>query len=97
MVVRVQDVMPTLARADLAKIDIEGAEWPILSDPRLHRGPAAIAVEFHERGCPGASTVESATRLLEQAGFEIVQPSRPLGPDEFPHQQGMLWALRRPG
>ena len=30
-----RDVLPPMAEADLVKIDIEGGEWPILTDPRF--------------------------------------------------------------
>ena len=39
--VPVVDVLPELAAADLVKIDIEGAEWPILADPRFRRATSA--------------------------------------------------------
>src|SRR2546430_2382876 len=46
--VRAADALPHLAEADLAKVDIEGAEWPIIGDPRLaNGGPRAVVLEYH--------------------------------------------------
>jgi FkbM family methyltransferase len=43
-----RDVFPFLANADLVKIDIEGAEWEILADPRLADLEAvALVLEYH--------------------------------------------------
>ena len=99
--VQVHDVMPIVSSADLVKIDIEGGEWDILADARLQDGPTAIALEYHSSGCPSPPADRHATHLLIEAGFEIVAPSRPFTPDEFPEHQGMLWAIRpredRPG
>ena len=95
MEVRVEDVMPLLADARLAKIDIEGGEWALLQDERLKRGPAAIVLEFHPAGCPGTRTDEAAERLLAEAGYGVVPPPRPFSAGEFPPGQGLRWAVRR--
>ena len=43
-----------MAEADLVKIDIEGGEWPILTDPRFAQLPTpALVIEYHPAGCPG--------------------------------------------
>ena len=54
------DVLPELDAADLVKIDIEGAEWDLLADPRFGRTrPRVVVLEYHEEGCPRArSTVD---------------------------------------
>jgi FkbM family methyltransferase len=88
-----QDVLPALSEADLAKIDIEGGEWAILTDERLRAGgPRALVLEYHERNCPGPSPREEAIGRLEHAGYTIV-------PDSYPanrrrERQGLLWAMR---
>ena len=48
------DVFATLeGHVALLKIDIEGAEWAILEDPRLAALDAeAIVLEWHAMGCP---------------------------------------------
>jgi FkbM family methyltransferase len=97
IVVRIEDVMPLLAASDLAKIDIEGGEWDILSDERLRAsGPSALVLEFHADRCRAADPERVATDLLLAADYELVPPPRPFYADEFPAGQGMLWATRRP-
>lgn len=86
------DVLPWLAEADLAKLDIEGGEWDILADPRLATaGPAALVLEYHPHRCPGRDATATARALLAAAGYavEAVRP-RPDG-------VGMLWAFRVAG
>jgi FkbM family methyltransferase len=51
------DVFPLLAGMELVKLDIEGAEWPILEDPRFRELDAAcIALEYHPEGSPPNGT-----------------------------------------
>lgn len=84
------DVLPELARAELAKIDIEGAEWPILLDPRLGcPGPAAIVLEFHSAGCPQADPAVAARDALARAGYRIEWHLDDGAP-------GLLWAVKEP-
>jgi FkbM family methyltransferase len=93
--VPVEDVMPLLAVADLAKIDIEGGEWALLSDERLRTGgPDAVVLEFHADGCPAADPERAASDLLAAAGYRTVPPPRAFHDYEFPTGQGMLWAAR---
>ena len=68
--VEVRDVLPLLDTADLAKIDIEGGEWPLLEDPRLATaGVRALVLELHELA-PGDKTYrDRAKHLLREAGF----------------------------
>jgi FkbM family methyltransferase len=64
------DVFPYLDNADLVKIDIEGSEWPILTDPRFAGIPAkTVLMEYHPAGCPGRDARKEAERLLRDAGF----------------------------
>jgi FkbM family methyltransferase len=87
--VRAVDVMPFLQRADLAKVDIEGAEWAILSDERfLSVAPPALALEHHPYLSPGDPR-STTRRLLHDAGYEVLR-ALDLAPG-----QGLLWALRR--
>jgi FkbM family methyltransferase len=84
------DVLPALADADLVKIDIEGAEWDLLADPRfLHLRPTVVVLEYHERGCPQSNPMEAAERSLRSAGLEVVHAGRK---PEF--GAGIVWGSR---
>lgn len=84
------DVLPLLRRVDLAKIDIEGGEWPILGDPRWPAcAPPLLALEFHPDGCPENDYQAAAIKALDIAGMDhMLIPDTPIG-------AGMLWAWRR--
>lgn len=70
--VEVVDAFDLLAGADLVKMDIEGAEWPILQDPRFADLPiTALVLEYHPQGSPEADTEALVRRLLADAGFSI--------------------------
>ncbi len=80
----------TLQPCDVLKIDIEGGEWPILTDARLSDLEArAIVMEWHQPGCPYPDSQAAAKRLLAEAGF-TGQDVRP----ELDGQIGTLWAWR---
>lgn len=82
------DVFPLLAGTDLVKIDIEGAEWPILQDPRFGELEATgLVLEYHPEGSPGADPARTAQTLLTNAGFVVVA--------HHPKDTGtgVLWAL----
>jgi FkbM family methyltransferase len=86
------DVLPYLKDADLVKIDIEGAEWAILEDPRLTRArPSILVLEYHEAGCPHPDAAQAAERALRSARFDVVPAGRK---PQF--GAGLLWALARP-
>jgi FkbM family methyltransferase len=77
-------------RLDLVKMDIEGGEWPILTDARLARLPARVLVmEWHEHRCPHPSPRAYACDLLGAAGFvrQWHEPGRFAS-------NGLLWAWR---
>jgi FkbM family methyltransferase len=87
--VDVVDILPRLAGADLVKMDIEGAEWPIFRDPRFPSlGISALVLEYHPQGAPETDTAAAARRLLRDAGFTVGEPFRQYGP------VGMIWAWR---
>ena len=47
------DVFPHLHDADLLKIDIEGGEWPLLTDARFRDlSVRAIVLEYHAHNAP---------------------------------------------
>jgi FkbM family methyltransferase len=84
------DVFPYLAEAQLVKIDIEGAEWPILADPRFHRLRApAIVLEYHQMGCPGNDPKAEAEAGLRAAGYRIAP-----GPAKPEYGAGIIWGWR---
>ena len=71
------DVLPYLADADLAKIDIEGAEWALLADPRFADScPSIVVLEYHNVGSPQADPAEAAANALRAAGHEVVHAGR---------------------
>jgi FkbM family methyltransferase len=80
------DVLPRLPEFDLAKIDVEGAEWELLADKRFAEvGPHALALEFHTHLAPPAADAEAA---LSAAGYSLE------GRLAFGEGHGLLWALR---
>jgi hypothetical protein len=86
------DVFPHLQNADLLKIDIEGGEWPLLTDARFHKlSVPAIVLEYHGYNSPlPGESGKTARSLLERCGYAVVETHRhPLG-------LGMLWAWRSP-
>ena len=85
--VPVIDVMPDLLKADLVKIDIEGAEWQIVDDPRFHELSAlVVAFEYHAWGCPADNPRAAADQVLRAAGYNVVHDG------ENPAvEAGVLW------
>ena len=82
------DALSLIAGSDLLKMDIEGGEWAILSDPRLGDDPPrALCLEYHLWQCPGADPTATVRTLLEQAGLHIVALR------EEGHG-GVVWAVR---
>ena len=75
---------------DLLKMDIEGGEWSILSDPRMAELQARVVVmEWHWRFAPRADAHGAALDLLSRAGYEVhadhVEPRT---------GTGLVWARR---
>jgi FkbM family methyltransferase len=88
--VRAVDVMPFLARADFAKIDIEGGEWAILGDERFASvAPVALALEHHPYLAPDEGPDAASRRLLGAAGYAILSVL------DLAPGQALVWALRR--
>ncbi|HWX96750.1 MAG TPA: FkbM family methyltransferase [Solirubrobacteraceae bacterium] len=84
------DVLPQVASAGLVKMDIEGGEWAILSDPRFATHPPQVVVlEYHPEGCPDGDPRAAADRALKQAGLETAPIWH--GEDGY----GMVWGWRR--
>jgi FkbM family methyltransferase len=89
--VRAVDVLPAMNDADLVKMDIEGGEWSILSDPRFTELSArALVLEYHAHLAPTADPRAAAHGFLTSAGYEVIEV--PL--TGATAGQGMLWAWR---
>lgn len=87
--VAARDVFAALDGVDLLKIDIEGAEWELLGDPRFEalRCPV-VSLEYHPHLRPGSDGAALARAALERAGYEVIASS---GGDR---DTGVLWGVR---
>ena len=64
------DTNALIADVDLVAMNLRGAEWTLLSDPRFRESAARVViVECHESGCPEADPVAAAGRFLAGAGY----------------------------
>ncbi|MGO9488728.1 MAG: FkbM family methyltransferase [Solirubrobacteraceae bacterium] len=87
--VRVVDLFEQDHDVDLMKMDIEGGEWSILTDPRLAELRAdAIVLEWHAVGCPEPDPRAATIGLLRSAGYTEIEETEDLG------HRGVLWAWR---
>jgi FkbM family methyltransferase len=76
------DVFPFLEGADLLKMDIEGAEWALLGDPRF--GAARnVVMEYHPMLGPDPDPRRLVLELFAARGYRVVV-------DEAP----MIWAVK---
>jgi FkbM family methyltransferase len=82
-VVRLDDVLADLPRADVMKIDVEGAEPLVLrgADDVLARSPnVAIICEVNPRGlAAGGSSAEELVELLQGLDFHVHRIDEPSG------------------
>jgi FkbM family methyltransferase len=84
------DAFDACRDADLVKMDIEGAEWAILTDRRLSELRAyAIVLEWHLLESPEPDAAGFATHLLRSAGFVHTR-----GQAAESGGNGLLWAWR---
>jgi FkbM family methyltransferase len=84
------DVLPLLAEVDLAKLDVEGAEWPIILDDRFRSSAtSAVVLEYHESTSPEQDARALAERVLGEAGYSVALTGADpnLG-------TGLIWAWR---
>jgi FkbM family methyltransferase len=89
--VPVRDVLARGGDVDLLKVDIEGAEWPLIADPRFVEIPArVIALEYHLERCPSDDPLAAATSALERAGYEVAPANI-----TAPRGHGMVWGWRK--
>jgi FkbM family methyltransferase len=89
VLVEARDVFRWIDRADLVKIDIEGAEWELLGDPRFRSIGACVALEYHPERCLGDNPRSEAIRALESAGFSWRDAQFSSTEDH-----GMIWAWK---
>ena len=88
--VAVTDVLPEISKSNIVKMDMEGAEWAIISDPRFQSAsPEVLVMEYHAHLCPAAEPRSAANDALHRAGYEVRQIF-----DEPDHRVGMVWAVR---
>jgi FkbM family methyltransferase len=84
------DALELLADADFVKMDIEGAEWDLLLDPRFaDSAPPVLVMEWHQRGCPTPDAYQAATDILRRAGYEVAGERPDAG-----ITWGSIWAWR---
>ncbi|HTA43056.1 MAG TPA: FkbM family methyltransferase [Bryobacteraceae bacterium] len=82
------DAVARLGTVDLVKLDCEGAEWDIFSDPRPWANVRHLAMEYHLWARPSLS-VDHLRHHLSALGFsEIVIEPDPAG------NWGMAWGRR---
>lgn len=89
--VEIYDIFEDLGemRIDLFKMDIEGGEYDILSDPRFHTlNIRYLVMEWHRALDVGSSGGFLCSRILEKYGFEILKTT------EIEKPQGVLWAVK---
>ncbi|MEA2474927.1 MAG: hypothetical protein QOE06_2842 [Thermoleophilaceae bacterium] len=96
--VAARDPFPFLGGADLAKIDIEGAEWALLDDDRFAGArPRAVVLEYHSAGCPAGNAKRHASDRLRAMGYEVLAAPGDTNPDKGDFWgQGLLWAWLAP-
>jgi FkbM family methyltransferase len=84
------DVLARAQDVHLLKVDIEGAEWDLLQDPRFESLPArVVALEYHAERCPEPDSRGFAAARLEAAGFRVTD-----GGLDAPPGHGMVWGWR---
>lgn len=88
LTVRAVDFFTLLDGADLVKLDVEGAEWNLISDPRWEglRAPV-VMLEHHALGAPGDAAA-AAEEALHRVGYTV---ERTAGE---PDGTGVLWGVR---
>jgi len=84
------DSFSLLDGIDLLKIDVEGAEWPMLADPRwAELEVPVVMLEYHPHGAPSENPEADARRALADAGYE----TWPM--HGAPDRTGIVWGLKR--
>ncbi len=85
-----RDVFSLLDDVDLLKVDIEGAEWPILADSRLSEVDVPIVMlEYHPHGAPSSKPADAVRSALEDAGYDATWSMH-----GAPDGTGVVWGMR---
>jgi FkbM family methyltransferase len=85
------DVLPLVAEANVLKMDMEGSEWAVLTDPRFAAGaPEVLVMEYHAHLCPEPDARAMTHRLLSDAGYDVSEIF-----DEPELGIGMVWGVLR--
>ena len=70
---RTEDVLPPMADCDFLKLDIQGGEWPLLTDARFDKLSAvALVLEMHPRAAPMPEPLSWVTKRLTRLGYKLV-------------------------
>jgi hypothetical protein len=70
--VRTVDVLPDMAECDFLKVDIQGGEWPLLTDKRFKDlSASAFVMELHPQAAPVAEPLAWVSKLLTRLGFTL--------------------------
>lgn len=84
-----RDVFSLAEDADLFKLDIEGGEWPILSDPRwANMKVPVVMLEYHPHGAPSGSPEDDAQQALVNVGYSTHSMLN------APDGTGVVWGWR---
>jgi FkbM family methyltransferase len=84
------DVFSLLGDVDLLKVDIEGAEWPILADPRLGGVDVPVVmIEYHPYGAPSSVPADDVRSALSEAGYDATWSMH-----GAPDGTGVVWGTR---
>ncbi len=72
--VNARDAFAHLRNADLVKVDVEGGEWDLLSDPRFAEiAPSMLFLEYHRHLCPAPDPRRHTIQVLEGAGYRVTE------------------------
>lgn len=66
------DALPEMAKCDFLKLDIQGGEWPLLTDRRFKDlSASAFVMELHPQAAPVAEPLAWTSKLLTRLGFTL--------------------------
>lgn len=84
------EAVARLGEVDVLKLDCEGAEWDIFSDPRPWAHVRQVAMEYHLWARPALS-INSLRAELSRLGFQEISTT----PDPYPGANwGLAWAKK---
>ena len=77
------DILARVGAVDVLKLDCEGAEWDLLTDPAPWRNVRSLVMEYHLWARPGA-TIDNLKSQLAAIGFENIS---------VPPNYGLTWGF----